>query len=155
MWTQLRQQLFFENGSYGKLADLGAYYYSGSDGSKTAISAGTLASGVQIVESYGSSYKVVVFRRSLPVAKFKRYVAVVQATGSVYKNLYMCIGTSMRGGTYRSGSVNGSSGAKTTLTITLPSGIDTSKKWGLNFSCILGKSCTSNIKLISLYAYAS
>ena len=85
---------FFENGSYGKLADLGAYYYSGSDGSKTAISTGTLASGVQIVESYGSSYKVVVFRRSLPVAKFKRYVAVVQATGSVYKNLYMCIGTS-------------------------------------------------------------
>lgn len=146
---------FFSGGTYGKLADLGAYYYEqhGSEGDTyTAIGAGEISGGyVSVRASSGNWERMIIFRRCIPT-RIKRIVAVVNVGGSVYKRTYMMI---VKDRVYNSNSMAEMDGlnADQTLTVTMPDNPDPNAKYALVFRCGLNKAATSTFRIKSIIGY--
>ena len=156
--------IFFSRGSYGPMADLGAYsniYYTtrGWSNSPTYLSAQSLANGTATMPSFsvrasdgGRAYGYVVFRRCIPVTKFKRIVATCYIDYS-YNEIAVCLIDRYISIGYGYAYATGSGKQTVTLTMEIPSNLDTSKDY-----CIaLRQTGTGNVKfrLDSLIGYAS
>ena len=147
---------FFSGGSYGKLADLGAYLYKQNGGSPTYtyISASNMADTVSVKSSSGSWEEIIIFKRCIPTS-IKRIVAVVNVGGSVYRSTCMVL---VKNNFYSSVSKSlEMEGTKSdqTLTVNMESSPDSSAKYALIFRCMLSKSATSSFKVKSIIGYAS
>ena len=147
---------FFSGGSYGKLADLGAYLYKQNGGSPTYtyISASNMANTVSVKSSSGSWEEIIIFKRCIPTS-IKRIVAVVNVGGSVYRSTYMMlVKNNYYSSVSRSSEMAGTSSDQT-LTVNMESSPDSSAKYALIFRCMLSKSATSSFKVKSIIGYAS
>ena len=142
---------FFNNGSYGPMAGgLGAYICK-AGGGKSYLS--TLSNSMEAIISNNVEDQYIIFRQSLDVSKFKRIVAVVNISSIKKGSLYLFVSRYLGGGTDENRNGTSVSGSNATITVTLPSGISTSKKWCVGFR----PSSTTVIvfRVISVIAYAS
>ena len=149
---------FFNNGSYGELADLGAYTaeYSTRSGWSyyTYVSATDLINGNYSIPgntgySGVMSYGYLIFRRCVPTNRFKRFELRINYTTSSFTKYYFIL---LNSNVYQYSGDGVASSNNTTLNV--PTNLDTSQKYCIALK-VFGQGSRPGLEITSLIGYTN